>query len=128
MWANDIAKELKGRDNPTKIGVIIGEVATTLPNIKIKALDGKMILTKEMLYFTSGMINKEYKPKISLKNGNATLTASTTENYKIEGFDVDKEGGTVTLFFELKPGDKVLLIPTTDEQSFFVVDKIEQVE
>ncbi|WP_462274256.1 DUF2577 family protein [Filifactor alocis] len=128
MWANDIAKELKGRDNPTKIGVIIGEVATTLPNIKIKALDGKMILTKEMLYFTSGMINKEYKPKISLKNGNATLTASTTENYKIEGFDVDKEDGTVTLFFELNPGDKVLLIPTTDEQSFFVVDKIEQVE
>lgn len=154
-WENLIAKELKSRDNPDLIGACIGTVISPLPNLKISILNGAVILNSEQLYITAGLKEKLFKTEVrGYKSGDIAIRpltyavnkevmdddnfpksrekiiAETGENklYEITNLELfDKNNIKIKLWFELKKGDEVLILPTVSEQQFFVIDKVEKV-
>ncbi|SCY92970.1 DUF2577 domain-containing protein [Alkaliphilus peptidifermentans] len=107
----ELAKILKARDNIINSGIQIGVVISPLPNIKI-ALGEKIILTKRHLVFASHILDN-YQRKYKV-NGSIQLPDVST-SYSGEG--------TIELTDGLETGDKVILIPTKDEQVYYVIDK-----
>lgn len=79
---SELAKIINERNNPKKIGLQIGRVITTFPNIKV-SMGEKVILDKDNLIVSDTIYKKQ-------------------------------------LYNE----DEVVLIPTEDEQSFLLVDKV----
>lgn len=153
-WENELAKQFKQRDNPSIIGAVIGKVISPMPDLKVSILDGIVILQKEQLYITAGLKEKLYKTEIrGSKSGDIqirTITYSQNEEildddfpkqrikivqetgtnqlYEITNLDMfDKENIKINLWFELKKGDEVLVIPSASEQQFFIVDIVEPV-
>lgn len=90
-----LAKLFKERDNKEFLGVQIGTVVSPFPDIKISILDGKAILTKDKLVWTSSIFDLH------------KLQYPTEEENQV-----------------LKVGNEVVLFPTQDEQTFFVYDKV----
>ncbi|WPC40618.1 DUF2577 family protein [Clostridium sp. JS66] len=102
-YDTDLAKEMKGRDNESYIGVIVGIVAKENP-LTISIYNGAGLFTGDNLYVCKSVT--EYKIPFSL-NGyeGATVTGTITH-----------EG--------LKQGDRVAVIATEDNQKLFVIDKL----
>lgn len=125
-WANEMAKQFKDRDNQRPLGAIVGEVVSPLPDLTISAVDGQVLLTRKNLYISAGLKEKQYKADVAISDGSTELRAGTTESYEIVSFETEKDTTTITMHFELKPGDMVLLLPTADEQTFYVIDKVEK--
>lgn len=127
-WDIELAKEFKIRDNNIPYGAIIGEVITPLPNLKISILDGNVILENDKLYITQNLKEKEFLFEIYAGEnvGNITLRNVGSINYDIINLQIDnKNFSKIILTFELKSKDKVLLMPTADQQRYFIIDKIE---
>jgi hypothetical protein len=96
----ELAKLLKERDNPHTQSITIGTVLAPPPEIKIK-LNDSIVLTKSQLVFSSHM----------LSNYNRTA--------KING----GEPSTIEFIDTIKSGDQVIIVPTVDGQTYYVVDK-----
>lgn len=131
MWDIELAKLFKNRDNPNRIGAILGTVVSKDP-LKISILEGNAILEKEELYITHGMLEKEYKFKLSANGGVGDITTKATtekteELININITEENKDKTNLKLYFELEKDDKVLLIPAESEQVFFIVDKVKKV-
>ena len=99
----ELAKEFKGRDNESYIGVMVGIVENASP-LTISIFDGAGIFTDENLYVCKNAT--EYRIPFSL-NGYEGATVSGT---------ITHEG--------LKSGDRVAVIATEDNQKLFVIDKL----
>lgn len=104
LWENELAKEFKKRDNKTPIGPILGEVLAVEP-LKIAIFGGKAFVTAENAYVCSQIVDG-YARK-------ADITISSTTN-----------DSTVSFKDILSLGDMVLCLPTTDEQKYFIIDKV----
>lgn len=101
----EISKLFKERENPKAFSVEIGTIINTFPDIKIKLGDeGKIILTKENIFFASSVIDN-YKRNCVI-DAQQTLT------------------GTIVLKEYLKVEDQVILIPTPDNQKYYLIDKV----
>ncbi|QEK13731.1 DUF2577 domain-containing protein (plasmid) [Crassaminicella thermophila] len=130
---SELAKMLKERDNQPYLGPQIGEVITPPPNIQI-ALGDKIILTKEHLVIAAHVLT-DYQREINItgdiqtteEGGSVTLqvnpapTTYTVVDGSVNGNVVIT--GTIKYTDTLKKGDKVILIPSTDEQTYFLIDK-----
>lgn len=109
-WDVELAKEFKKRNIKTPMGAILGDIISSSP-LKIAILGNKVILTEGHCYICSSLVDN-YLRKADIK------------------LDSVAEHGTVStsgeiLFKEiLKPGDKVLCLPTSDGQKYFIIDKV----
>lgn len=108
-WYNQMAQELKKRDNKEPLGAIIGQVINVEP-LTVSTLDGEVVLNKNMMYVSSTLVNSEIR-KADIK---IDATGASTINGKCEIKYTDV----------LKVNDKVLCIPADGGQKFFIVDKV----
>lgn len=129
MWDVELAKLFKERDSKSRIGTIIGEVAGVNP-LKIKILDGQSTLEEgiHQLYITEGLFKKDYKFIMTAGDdiGDIAITSKPSNSLILLNIN-EKDKTKLTLFFELQLGDKVLLIPSENEQVFFIIDRIHKV-
>ena len=100
----EIAKMFKDRDNTEYDGYVIGDVISDFPDIKIK-IDNGIILDNTHLVFSAHLI-KGYTREIEIVDSN---------NQKIIGKLKMKD--------TIVKGDKVILFPSKNSQSYVVTDK-----
>lgn len=100
-YTNKLAKEIKKRDNKTPIGPQVGTILSVSP-FKVRFLEGSGIIYEEMIAgVCDGLLPRTYKAGI-------------------EGIG-DK---MITLKDVIAVGDTVLCVPTTDEQKWYLIDKV----
>lgn len=97
----ELAKLLKERENKPTHGITVGKVVSSPPQLKIQ-LNEVVLLSASNLVISSHLLEERVK-KITVSNGLVTEV-------------IDKE--------ELKVGDEVILIPTADYQTFYLIDKV----
>jgi hypothetical protein len=138
----ELAKLFKERDNRPYLGPQVGIVVSPLPDIKVR-LGDKILLTKDHLIIASHLVSIESKGYQQETNsivfqGDIPGADDDASNNigTIKFYDGTPAGETKTVmeininrgtflkaFFELKPGDEVILIPSADGQTYFLVDK-----
>jgi hypothetical protein len=95
MYAIDLAKQLKSRNNTDKIGIIVGTVVSESP-LTISILGGDVLVSGNNLYVCRNATTY-------------TMAVSPSGTATHEG---------------LKANDQVALMATEDNQKFFVIDKL----
>ncbi|MCT4605855.1 MAG: DUF2577 domain-containing protein [Marinisporobacter sp.] len=130
---SELAKLFKERDNQPYLGPQTGMVLSPPPNIQV-SLGDKIILTKEHLVIAAHVL-KDYQREIEVKGniqtngegGSITLqTSPPPTTYKVVSGSVGAQTtitGTMKYTDTLKKGDIVILVPSTDEQTYFLIDK-----
>lgn len=127
MWDVELAKMFKERNNVDKIGNCIGKVVASNP-LKIEILNGEILLREEQLYITDSATDKEYKMKLEAGTGIGDIAINNLPSNPLITLNVNAKDKTkLNLYFELKEGDEVLLVPTENEQKFCIVDKVRKV-
>jgi len=133
-YAVELAGELKKRNNIPKIGVQMGDVLSVAP-LKIGIMNNETIIDETICYLCSNVV-ENYKRKATeeIKEYIVTMaTTDTNENGSVTPLDVDttmavetkSDYDTVITFKDiLHVGDKVLLVPTEDDQIYFIVDRV----
>ncbi len=116
-----LAQLLKDRENVPYMGPQIGLVISPPPEAQI-GLGDKIILTNEQLVFAAHLVAGYQRameiPLSSSLSGNTAAANSHHHSYDSMGII-----GQIKLTDTIQAGDEVILIPSTDEQSYFVVDK-----
>lgn len=97
----EFARELKNRNNPAVPSITTGIVLAEPPEPVIKLTDS-IILQKNHLVFAEHML-KDYERKVELNESGVETDLKTLDNFKV--------------------GDEVILIPTFDQQLYYVIDK-----
>jgi len=140
---NQLAKLFKERENKPYLGPQIGKVLTSPPDIKV-SLGNSIILEKDRLRIAAHLISQEsvgYQTEENsiVLSGDMPGADDDTNNKigTIKFYDGTPSGKTETImeininkgtkyeaFYKLLPGDEVILIPSTDEQIYFLVDKV----
>jgi len=116
-----LAKMFKDRENRTYLGPQIGIVISPPPEVQI-GLGDRIMLAKEQLVFAAHLLtdyhrDMEILPTSNL-SGNTSMSGDHTHSYASLGMV-----GTIKLADTIEAGDEVILIPSADEQLYFVVDK-----
>ncbi|WP_432662445.1 DUF2577 domain-containing protein [Wukongibacter baidiensis] len=134
---SELAKLFKERENKSYLGPQIGKIISPLPDIQV-ALGDKIILTKEHLMIASHIL-KDYerefaiegKVQLSQENAGETNTASVGDHgshkHTVAQLNIDtgyKSTGKIKWTDSLKIDDEVILIPTVNEQQYYVIDKV----
>ena len=129
---NALAQILKGHENPKLIGVSIGKVTKTSP-LTVSIADGLITLAEgEELTVCEKLKKTKYDAKFTWTGG--SLTASIegeTESHEtvtgaVTGSTKGTEEGSITIDPKIKKGDKILVVPTADEQSWIAIDRISE--
>lgn len=101
MSVERFAQMFKARDNQPVPSVTTGIVLAVPPEPRIRLTDA-IILEKNHLVFSAHML-KDYERKIELNKSGIENDLKTMDEFEV--------------------GDEVILIPTLDEQLYYVVDK-----
>lgn len=130
----EMAKMLKERDNKIYSGYNVGEIVEDFPSIKIRT-DENILLDKEELLFSAHLL-RDYEWEYEIVEGEIQFvdtncgdtTVDSLHSHQIESLNVDtntlKSKGKIKWVNTIKKGDKVLLIPSGDEQTYVVIDKV----
>lgn len=111
-----LAEMFKSRDNPTQRGIQIGEVISALPDVKVKL--GEILLTKDDLIFSAHLLAGLQR---SFEGSELT---GVTELASGHTHSIASLGGKIEFTDNLlKPGDEVIVIPSVDGQTYYVIDK-----
>jgi hypothetical protein len=117
-----LAKLFKDRNNPTPMGVIVGKVESVEPNWKIRIGD-HILLENRHLIFSEHVLKgykREYKGIVKINKSDA----GTTSDGSTVLLNLDSEfEGEIEWVDTLKKGDDVILVPATNENSYYVIDK-----
>lgn len=149
----EAAKIFQKLRNETPIGTVLGEVISPPPELKISILEGQIILYPDQLYMTDNLWNDYYRTykieseitemtreisEYNYTNTTATEKASpgphTHDVKTLNGNGSDESTGNYKaqgdFWFTdtLKKDDLVMLVPTVDEQTWFIVDKVRKVK
>lgn len=127
-WDVKLAEELKKRQNPNMLGPIIGTVISSPPELMISILEGQVFITK--CYVLDNLLSG-YTRTISIPMQAAAGTTNSVDDggdnasshsHNIQSLQLSE----VTFNYNdtLKPGDQVFLIPTNDNQVYFLVGKV----
>ncbi|WP_432406724.1 DUF2577 family protein [Wukongibacter sp. M2B1] len=138
---SELARLFKDRENKLYLGPQTGRVISSFPNIKIK-LGDKIVLDKKHLIISEQLIKKrgrftlkaketvDYPGKITLEklipgDGENGDTIQTLD-YDIADIQINRIDQTeIEIKYDgLKVGDEVIMIPTTNEQKYYVIDKV----
>ena len=106
----ELANELKGRDNESHIGAVVGKVIKISP-LTISIYDGAATFSE---------LDEEGNIAI-YKCKNATEYQIP---FSLNGYEGATITGTIT-HEGLKEGDRVAAIATEDNQKLFIIDKLE---
>lgn len=98
MWANELAKEFKDRNNESKIGAVLGKVLSISP-FKIGILNNKVFLDDSNCYISKTLKNR-------------------TETVIIDG--ITKQ----ITFHGANVGDDVIVITSENNQIFYAIEVI----
>lgn len=109
----DLALMFKNNENPKQVSMSTGIVISPPPNAQIR-LNDVVILYNHQLVFAAHILD-DYEREIELE-GNIRFTDSQFQSFEA------KEVKSTTKD-TLKEGDEVILLPTADEQLYFVVGK-----
>ncbi len=134
---SELAKLFKERENKLYLGPQVGKVLSPLPDIQI-ALGDRIILSKENLLIASHTLidyEREFsiEGQIQLSQTSAGETSSTSvgdhgsHNHTVSTLNIDtnyQSTGKLKWTDSLKAGDEVMLIPATNEQQYFLIDKV----
>ena len=131
---NTLARMFKARDNPEWLGAVTGEVVKAPPELEVK-LENKAIVKNHKIIISIEKIIG-YKRTYSLE-GNVTqydfdntTSSEAVPNHpshpipKLSGKGTYKAEGTIQWTDTLKVGDKVLMLPTNEEEYFYLIDKV----
>ncbi len=132
-WENELAMELKQRDNIIPLGALEGKILSSNP-IRVSVKDGKIILESEQIHVSRSLLTKKYKSvgtgKMNLKGsglGEIVLSGEKKTTDKLELNDVEvKFEIKYDETYLLEVGQKVYVLPTTSEQIYFICDVIEK--
>ncbi|WMM23666.1 DUF2577 family protein [Tissierella sp. MB52-C2] len=117
----------KERENKINIGPCVGKVVGVEP-LKVSILDGQVILQEGHLYICQSLAKREYKLELNADGDIGDIAITSKPSNPLIAFNInEKEKTKLTLYFELKQGDEVLIIPAENQQVFFIVDKIQKV-
>lgn len=108
-----LAKILKDKENPKPVSMSTGIVISPPPNAQIR-LNDTVILGNNRLVFAAHVL-EDYEREIELE-GDIQITDSPFQTF--EAKEVKSKTKDT-----LKEGDEVILLPTADEQLYFVVGK-----
>lgn len=133
-FANTLGKELRERDNQVHMGMQEGVVSKPFPDIEIK-IGGVVEADKDMLVIAEHL--KKHKRKFNITTsytdpkvvGSLQLNTETDPTNPIVKLTLKtKEDGTSTCEIEfvdeLKVGDKVIVMPSADMQTYYVLDRV----
>ena len=134
---NELARLLKERENIEHMGIQVGEVIAPLPDLQVK-LNENILLTKDHLRIAYHLCTDYQRPfqvegTIKLADNDCGQTGSVgvgdhgAHQHTLETVNIETEmtaNGTIKLTDFLKAGDEVILIPTQDEQTYFLIDKV----
>ncbi|WP_155591852.1 DUF2577 domain-containing protein [Lysinibacillus cavernae] len=109
----NLAKMFHENKNPKQVSMSTGIVISPPPNAQIR-LNDTVILTNSQLVFAAHVL-EDYEREIELE-GEIRFTDSPFQ--KFEAKEVKS-----TTKDTLKENDEVILLPTADEQLYFVVGK-----
>ncbi len=139
-YIEKVAKEFKKMQNIEKIGSVVGEVVSGLPNLRIKIINTTIMLEPDQLYlndFWFADSTREYNITDGHLAFSDNVSRTTTLNgehphtHNLEGISVDVQNmasdGVISFVDTLVPGDKVKLTPTWDEQTWFIDYKVRKV-
>ncbi|WP_353096244.1 DUF2577 family protein [Tissierella praeacuta] len=129
MWDVGLAQMFKERDNKSNIGSCVGKVIGINP-LKISIMNGEAVLDETIhnIYICDSLIEKEYKIELIAGDYIGDITITSKPSNSLISINInDKEKTKLTLYFELKIDDEVLLMPAENEQVFFIVDKVRKV-
>ena len=119
----EMAKMLKDRENEEYLGPQVGTVISLPPDIKV-SLNTKVLLNKKKLVVAAHLL--PYTRAFSAESeGNIITKTEPPETYDPATI-VESQNQSGNLSFTdqfLKVGDEVILIPTTDKQKYFLIDK-----
>lgn len=122
-WDVGLASMFKERNNKSLIGPCVGKVVSVDP-LKVSILNGDVVLEGDQLYMPSGLLEKEFKCDIKASGDIGEITGVAGN---LKSLDITKDTGLIKLHFELKEGNDLLLIPTENEQTFFIIDIVKKV-
>lgn len=108
-----LAKMFRDNENPKPVSMSTGIVISPPPNAQIR-LNDTVILGNNQLVFAAHVL-EDYEREIELE-GDIRITDSTFQTFEAKEVK-SKTKDTLT------EGDEVILLPTADEQLYFVVGK-----
>lgn len=111
-----IAKQFKNASASAKTfeGFLLGEVVAPLPDIKIQTSD-EIILDKSNLIFSAHVLDDYTRAFEIVEGNNLVINASTPSIYTAKG--------KIKLTDKLKNGDKLILIPSDNNNMYIVIDR-----
>ncbi|MCS1383269.1 DUF2577 domain-containing protein [Lysinibacillus sphaericus] len=109
----ELAIILKNNENPKQVSMSTGIVISPPPSAQIR-LNETVILSNSQLVFAAHIL-EDYEREIELE-GDIRFTDSQFQSF--EAKEVKSKTKDT-----LKEGDEVILLPTADEQLYFVVGK-----
>lgn len=120
MWSYELANLLKERENPVKMGVMLGKVESLNPLI-ISIKNGKYQIQQNRLYVCNQILERRtnYHDNQFSNNGNISISCHPcTGSYNASGTGT----GSIHLEEVWQVGDLVMVVPDESEQNFFIVD------
>lgn len=142
-YLDQLAENLNGMQNPSLIGVQIGEVVALNP-ITVRMCDGLVEITEgeeavvcEKLKARDYVVDIEGDITISQVDGALTqaVTGTCSDGGSVSGSLTGSTGGSIGghftgtglsehVYSNLSVGDSVLCVPQEKEQSWIIVDKV----
>lgn len=127
-YTDEYLSMMKEYENPVAIGPTLGEVIEGFPNIRISILNGGGVLVKDELWIADYLhpgysLSAQQNGQIQLQQNLSTESAGEhVHTHQVNMIvDTDYQGsGSIVFGSELKKGDKVMVVPTDDEQLWFV--------
>lgn len=121
MWSYELANLLKERENPVKMGVMLGKVESLSPLI-ISIKNGKYQIQQNRLYVCNQILERKtkYHDDNYSESGDLSLGCShpCAGSYNASGTAT----GSIHLEEVWRVGDLVMVVPDESEQNFFIVD------
>jgi hypothetical protein len=134
---SELAKMFKEREPIRYRGPIVGTVLSPPPEIKIQ-IDKNIILDKGHLVICGSILDGyertyEVQGNVKFNDSNCGNTNSVNDggyqasghSHTIESVNINTQytaDGQIKTTDTLKEGDKVILIPSQDEQTYFLID------
>lgn len=131
---NTLAQIIKARDNPKWLGAITGEVIKAPPNLEVR-LENKVVIKNHKIIISIEKIIG-YQRTYSLKGNitkydfDNTTSSEAVPNHpahpisKLSGTGTYTAEGTIQWTDTLKVGDKVLMLPTNEQEYFYLIDRV----
>lgn len=134
---SELAMLFKERENKDYLGPQVGKVVSPLPDIQI-ALGDRIMLTKDNLLFASHIL-EGYEREFSVEGGiqfsqsnpgetsNSSVGEHGIHNHTVDNINIDTgylSTGKIKWTESLKAEDEVILIPATNQQQYYVIDKV----